>query len=715
MTAPPARSRDARDVRGVHRADVALLVGYTVAAVAWLWPLPRHAWAYSVYDPGGFPNLATADFYLILWILSWVAHALTHAPLHLFDANTFHPAPLALAYSEHLIGYQPLFAPVWWLTGNGVFALNVTALLTYPLSAWFTYLLARRFVGRPGAAVAGALFAFCALRYELPPHFHLLGVQWLPVIVHALDAWLDEARARDAVLLAVALLLQCLSSVYLLYATMLLGIAVGPVLLLEQRARLDRRRIAGLVAVLVGTALVLVAAMQPYLTLRSYGLVPDYDGEIVPLGLIPISARMHVRQYLASGGVGKLGYLLALAALLPGGTAADRRVRRLGGALVVVGILAALGPGIAVARTTLPSPYAVLMRVVPGFATVRQPARFLIVAQLGFALLAGLGVARLVRGRGALVQDAVAAACVALVLSVRLTLPSLPLHPETTPASVGEAARWLAANGNGRAVVELPRAPTEAAAARRAWASSAHWLPILDGYGAYPPQHRAYLYSFADRLPDEDALQDLVDRVDVGWVLVHRDELGATDAARWARPLPDGLVLAAQWRDTALYRVDRPLRHDLRDRLLSTERTLDGTPIAPLGAHCAGTLEFLGWSPPSPPTASAQTQARLRVVNRSGAPWPAAGFYPRTLVGARATIRRADGAAVSKWRATLPHDPRPDEPLEVGIDLRLPSQPGRYSLQLDLVQDGVQPLRDCGTATVSVPLDVAPKGASATR
>lgn len=698
-----------RPVRGLHLADVALLLGYAAAAVLWLWPLPRHPWAHSAYDPGGFPVMATADFYLIVWILSWVAHAIVRAPLHLFDANTFHPAPLALAYSEHLIGYLPLFGPVYWLTGNGIFALNVTAVLTYPLSAWFTYLFARRFLGRAGAAVAGALFAFCALRYELPPHFHLLGVQWFPVILYALDAWLDDARARHAALLAIALVLQCLSSVYLLYATMFLGLAAGPLLLVEHRARLDRRRLVGLAVVLAATGAVLLATMLPYLTLRSYGLVPDYDDELVPLGLIPISARLHLNQYLARGGVGVLGYLLALVAIVPGGDAGWRRVRRLGVALVVAGVVAALGPRIALdPTTTVWSPYALLMQVVPGFATVRQPARLVIVAQLGFALLAGLGVARLVRGRRPIAQGAVATACLAAALSARLWLPSHPTHPEIVPGTPGpEAQRWLATHGGGRAVVELPRARNDAAASQRAYASTHHWQPILDGYGAYPPQHRAYLYDFADRLPDGDALQDLVDRVDVGWVLVHRDQLSPTDAARWAGPLPDGLALAAEWPDAAVYRVERPVANDLRDRLLSTERTLDGTAIAPLGERCPGTLELVGWS--APLVAGAEVRARLRVENRSDAVWPAAGFYPRGLVGVRAVVRQPDGRPISQWRAVLPHDPRPSEPLDVALALRTPAQPGRYVLHVDLAQDGVQPLRACGTPALAAPFDVLPR------
>ncbi|MBM4244923.1 MAG: hypothetical protein FJ148_14095 [Deltaproteobacteria bacterium] len=705
MTESAGSARGTRDLRGLHPADVLLLLGYAAAALLWLWPLPHHPWANSVYDPGGFPAVATADFYLVVWILSWFAHVVTRAPLHLFDANTFHPAPLALAYSEHLIGYLPLFGPFWWATGNGILALNATAFLTYPLSAWFTYLFARRFVGRPGAAVAGA---FCALRYELPPHFHLLGAQWFPVILYALDAWLDAARARHAVLLALALLLQCPSSVCLLYATMFLGVAAGPLLLLEHRARLDRRRIAGLALVLTVVGAVLVVSMLPYLTLRSYGLVPDYDDELVPLGLIPIYARLHLDQYLARGGVGLLGYVLALVAIVPGGALGWRRVRRLGAALVVVGVVAALGPRVAIDSTTaLWSPYVLLMQVVPGFATVRQPARFIIVAQLGFALLAGLGVTRLVHGRGARVQHAVAAACVAAVLAARLWLPSHPAHPETAPGSVPEAYRWLAANGDGRAVVELPRARSDAAASRRAYASTYHWQPILEGYGAYPPQHRAYLYAFAERLPDEGALQDLVDRVDVGWVLLHRDELAPADAPRWAGALPVGLTLAAEWADAAVYRVERPVASDRRDRLLSTERTLDGTRIAPLGERCEGTLELAEWAEPL--VAGSEVRVALRVENRSAAVWPAAGFYPRSLVGARGVVRRPDGRPISRWRTALPHDPRPSEPLAFAMPLRLPAQPGRYLLHVDLVQDGVMPLRDCGAPTLTLPLDVVAK------
>ena len=373
--------------------DLGLLLGYAVLALVWLWPAPRFWATHVAYDPGKFDATSTADFHLIVWVLSWVAHAVWRTPLRLFDANTFYPAPLSLAYSEHLIGYLPLFGPVYWLGDNPILALNLTAFLTYPLSAYFTYLFARRYVGPAAAALCGVLYAFSASRYLVPPHFHLLGVQYFPLILYALDRWLLWARLRDGALLALALLLQMLSSVYLMYAVAFVCAVAGPFAILQHRERLDRRRIAGLGLVGVVVAGALVPVMLPYVRLRELGLVPEYDTAHPPLGLIPSFTRLQLERYLWKGGVGWLGYALALLGVSPGGTRSERFLRRLAVALVLLGVFLSLGPGFATGSRTLWSPYAFLMDVLPGFSAVRAPNRFTVIVQLGFSLLAGLGLA----------------------------------------------------------------------------------------------------------------------------------------------------------------------------------------------------------------------------------------------------------------------------------------------------------------------------------
>ena len=68
---------------------------YLGLAVLKTFPLVRFLGSRIPMDPG--------DPLLNTWILSWGAHALVTAPLHLFDANIFYPAQNALALSEHLL------------------------------------------------------------------------------------------------------------------------------------------------------------------------------------------------------------------------------------------------------------------------------------------------------------------------------------------------------------------------------------------------------------------------------------------------------------------------------------------------------------------------------------------------------------------------------------------------------------------------------------
>ena len=74
------------------------------------------------------------DAQLIVWILSWVAHALGHAPTTLLEANINHPAPAQLTGSDYFLSSQLLFAPLEIATGNAVLATNLTALATYCLA-----------------------------------------------------------------------------------------------------------------------------------------------------------------------------------------------------------------------------------------------------------------------------------------------------------------------------------------------------------------------------------------------------------------------------------------------------------------------------------------------------------------------------------------------------------------------------------------------------
>ena len=690
-----------------------VLAAYTALTVWWLWPLPLVWRTHTAYFGADFAP-TVADVYLAVWLFSWDTHALGTAPWRLFHANTFYPSPLSLAYAEHLVGYVPLFAPTYLASGNPILATNVVIFLTYPICSLAMYVLARRWVSGPAAAVAGFFYAFSPYRYHSLAHLHMLGVHYLPLAMLLTERWLASAQARDAALLAGALLLQTLSSTYLAYVSVL---AYGPYLaiaLWRWRGRLDRRRVAGL-ALTGGFVLATMLVMSlPYLELRRLGLIPSYgeEGE-TPIGLLPYFASLPVWSYLQEQGVGRVGYTLALLAVLP----PWRRLRypRLIGALTaVVGTVAAFGPKIFIHGHRLWSPYTLLVDWVPGFATVRQPSRFVLAAQLGFALLAGIGLGRIVARARPWVAWPAAAASAAAALWTFSPLQPIPLHAELTGNAVPPVYRWLGRHGAGRVLLEEPPGDF-VVAARRMYFSTYHWLPLIEGYSGYPPGTTAHVQAIASGLPDASALQKLVDTVDVGWILVHRDQLPDSVLQVWGGQLPAGLERTGEWGSDLLLRVTLPVRDDRRARLLSTRETLEGTPLAPLGARCPGRIR-LRVAPPNPWPPLSAALVHVEVANDGTAPWPAAGFYPRHLVRLHVALNGPQGPAMSPQTLPLPRDVPPGGSVTVRVPLKAPLvlQGGGaerdFTLELELVQVQDGPLARCGVAPLSVPVRVGAAG-----
>ena len=136
-----------------------------------------------------------------MWTLAWNTHAFVHQPLSIFDANIFYPQRNSLAFSENLIGSALFAAPVLWLTGNPVLAVNVVSLLSVVLCGLGAYVLGRRVGLSPAAAVlAGLIFAFSPPRFLRFSQIHLTVVQWIPFALASLHAYLDGGRRRDLLL-----------------------------------------------------------------------------------------------------------------------------------------------------------------------------------------------------------------------------------------------------------------------------------------------------------------------------------------------------------------------------------------------------------------------------------------------------------------------------------------------------------------------------------
>lgn len=184
------------------------------------WPLARGL-SRDVPSDLGDPLLA-------MWILAWdseqllaiVSGDVARIP-RFFDANIFHPAPLTLAYSEHLVAQALQILPVYAVTRDPILCYNLLFLSTFVLSGLGGFLLVRELAGSSRAGfVAGVLFAFAMYRWTQLAHLQVLSAQWMPFVVYALRRYFVTGRFRPLAGAAAALAAQNLSCGYhLLYFT----------------------------------------------------------------------------------------------------------------------------------------------------------------------------------------------------------------------------------------------------------------------------------------------------------------------------------------------------------------------------------------------------------------------------------------------------------------------------------------------------------------
>ena len=249
----PAYDANAMDEGGTEQAGdgrvggkaraAALYAALTLLMAYPLWVHPTSTWL-----------TVGPDEDLLMWTLAWDTHAIVSQPLSVFDANIYYPQTTTLAYSENMLGSVPFSAPVLWLTGNPVLALNVVALLSIILCGLGAYVLARRLGRDPAAAVlCGLIFAFSPARFFRIGQLHLTTVQWIPFGLASLHAYLDGGRGRDLKLAAFFFTLQALTSGHgAVFATLgMLGLVAWRVALGEPVESLRRLRDLGVTGALI--------------------------------------------------------------------------------------------------------------------------------------------------------------------------------------------------------------------------------------------------------------------------------------------------------------------------------------------------------------------------------------------------------------------------------------------------------------------------------
>ncbi len=511
-----------------RRRSLAALAAFLLLAIAWTWPLAARL--SRVSSDLGDPILNT-------WILWWNTQAVPFTA-RWWSPPIFYPMPGALALSEHLFGIALVTTPMQWAGLSPVAAYNVAFILSYGLSGFFAFLLARRLTGSTLAAICGGLaFGFAPYRASQLSHLQMLTSQWMPLALLAMHTYLDDGRRRWLALFAGAWLVQALSNGY--------ALLFFPVLLTLWFAWfVDWRRAARRGLALIGTwaasSLLLVPELLHYVRVqRAQGLSRS------PSEMLQFSATL--RSFLHSSELlrfwpsgpgetqedflfpGITAVVLVAAALIAAwlrrrDTRATKSPLAFYTAATAIMYLFAFGPAAAGSGTALLHPYT-LLTLLPGFGGLRVPARFALLAVLCLAVAASLAFRRLEPSRPG--SRWLFALLVFAGLSADGWMRAMPLAPAPGRALFPEV--------RGAAVIELPPDDVRVNTASM-YRQMTHGRPLVNGYSGYIPQHYEIL-SNALRRGDPSVLTELA-RGRPLIVTVHEDADPVADYRHLVGALP---------------------------------------------------------------------------------------------------------------------------------------------------------------------------------
>lgn len=548
-------------------------LAYAAAAVLLTWPLAAHMTTHlgATQGPG--------DPFLNLWILGWGLRAWLTDPASIFDgrvfnANVFHPAEGTLAYSDHFLLQAFALAPLHAWHGDVVLSYNLLLVFSMAFSGMAMHALVRGVTGSTGAAwVAGLAWAAWPYRTAHLIHIQLQALYFMPLALLYLHRVVAARRWRDVLSLGILTALQATASVYygLMTAT---ALVVAGVVLAVTTGQWRSRRLFARLAVAAGIALLLtLPVLVPYArsqqaegfgrtlfeaanhsaSVQSYRQVPvsnliwGRSGLLAPSAPAPGTRdRSGVEHQLFPGGV-----ILVLAGI---GLAVAWRsdawpLGAASAALVATGFVLSFGP-----EGVRPL-YAALHDNVFGFQAMRAPARFAVVAMLGLALLAAIGVRHVERrtrvGRTAVLATGLVAAISALEW-VNVPLPLAAAPPRQT--AIGQ---WLAQEPTPGPVVYLPLSD-DIGNTPFMVQSLEHGRPIVNGYSGQRPAFFSTIVEGLADFPSPTAFATLHE-LDVRFVV---SAAPVADAGSAASPLVErvrlneGVVYEVRWSPDAIAALD---------------------------------------------------------------------------------------------------------------------------------------------------------------
>ena len=493
---------------------LAVVVAATALAVTLTYPV-----AFTIDRIG---RVNTDDGRWSIWVVSWVAHALTTTPLRVYDANIFYPHRYTLAYSEANLGAGALGVPVWLATKNPYTTHNVVFLAAFVLAFAGAYYLTRYLSGsRHAASLAGVLFAFCPFMFARTAHVQLLFIGGLPWCMLAFHRLVDRPTVTRSVALGLLLWATALTCAYYgIFAGLMIGLGTIVYAVSRSLWRSPDYWVAIALAAFVSVVLALPFFL-PYLYVQETGgfvrTLDDARQYAANIGAWGASSAWAHRWWLPALGTHNevlFPGLLTLGLGIAGAALLLRRVRDTAALYLSFAIIAfwsSFGPDAGL--------YRVLYETIPIFSFLRAPARMGVLVTLSLVVFASVAVAHLLtRVRRPLLVTAL----LATVAIAELTTAPLSQFREAAPVS--PVYRLLATLPHG-AVAEFPYWYERHDFPRHAYYmlnSTAHWQPLVNGYSDHIPSDFRDSVVLLSSFPTRASFS-ILDKAGARYVVFHLD------------------------------------------------------------------------------------------------------------------------------------------------------------------------------------------------
>ncbi len=503
-------------------ADNSILPGnrnhnlFALYKIHWLWALGFYSgvmvvltWPLPLNFTTKVPGVLVEDRLQNMWNLWWIKEAVFSFKNPFLTDKLFYPyysqteLPLLYHTLQLFNGLISLPAQLWSL----VAAYNLIVFFSFITSGFGMYLLGRQLGGSfPAALLGGTIFAFS------PPHLsnisesitNIMSQEFIPffaLFLHAAGQAEGKSRLKPSVAAAITLALCAYNDWYITaYLIFYAGFYGAWRWLYGLRLNwkwLWSRFYSALLVVAppVMGGLILAAPLLIPLLLNlndpRFVLQLGYDREIrSSVALFSLFKPLKTNNAWLTYFLGYVPLALGLAALVIGW----RKRKSLAGtfwkgtfywAMLVIGsLLLALGPELKIenqdpsSTTGIPMPYKIL-RLLPLVSISRAPGRFVILAVLGLACLAVLGLARLeFRPR---LEAVLAGACVLALLVEIAPWPMALNRVEPNPffqKIAGEPGRY--------SVLEIPITRHYNSDHYRMLNQTAYGQPVMGGYLSRP-------------------------------------------------------------------------------------------------------------------------------------------------------------------------------------------------------------------------------------